>query len=170
MFENVQKVNESYPSKNILFTEGCVEKFDQKKYQLWSNGQRYGTSIINDFNNGTVGWTDWNILLDQKGGPNHVGNFCFAPIHADTTTGALIYTPSYYFIGHFSKFIRPDAKRVSTTVSRSSLLSTSFLNTDGQMVTVVMNQTNKKVSYNLFLNTKKATVTIPAYGIQTLVY
>lgn len=170
MFENVRKVYEDHPSKNLLFTEGCVEKFDAKKYQFWANGERYGTSMINDFNNGTVGWTDWNILLDQNGGPNHVGNFCFAPIHADTNSGELIYTPSYYYIGHFSKFIREDAKRVSTSVSRSSLLSTSFLNFDGKMVTVVMNQTNKSVTYNLIVASEKSVVVIPAHGIQTLVY
>ncbi len=62
MFDNVRKVYEEHPSKNLLFTEGCVEKFDAKKYQFWANGERYGTSMINDFNNGTVGWTDWNIL------------------------------------------------------------------------------------------------------------
>jgi len=78
------------------------------------------------------GWTDWNILLDEGGGPNHVGNYCFAPIHADTKTDSLIYTPSYYYIGHFSKFIRPNAKRVSTASSKSQLLSTSFLNDDGK--------------------------------------
>ena len=66
--------------------------------------------MIHDFNNGTVGWTDWNILLDENGGPNHVGNFCFAPVHADTRTGELTYANSYYYIGHFSKFIRPGAK------------------------------------------------------------
>jgi glucosylceramidase len=170
MFDNVRKVHEAYPSKNLLFTEGCVEKFDAKKYQFWANGERYGTSMINDFNNGTVGWTDWNILLDQNGGPNHVGNFCFAPIHADTNSGELIYTPSYYYIGHFSKFIRPDAKRVSTAVSRSSLLSTSFLNTDGKMVTVVMNQSDSEVIYNLIIASEKTVVVIPAHGIQTLVY
>jgi glucosylceramidase len=170
MFENVRKVYEDHPSKNLLFTEGCVEKFDAKKYQFWANGERYGTSMINDFNNGTVGWTDWNILLDQNGGPNHVGNFCFAPIHADTDSGELIYTPSYYYIGHFSKFIRVDAKRVSTSVSRSSLLSTSFLNVDGKMVTVVMNQSNKSVTYNLIVASEKTVVVIPAHGIQTLVY
>ena len=170
MFDNVRKVHEAYPSKNLLFTEGCVEKFDAKKYQFWANGERYGTSMINDFNNGTVGWTDWNILLDQNGGPNHVGNFCFAPIHADTNSGELIYTPSYYYIGHFSKFIRPDAKRVSTAVSRSSLISTSFLNKDGKMVTVVMNQSDKSVTYNLIIATEKTVVMIPAHGIQTLVY
>jgi glucosylceramidase len=170
MFENVRKVYEQYPSKNLLFTEGCIEKFDAKKYQFWANGERYGTSMINDFNNGTVGWTDWNILLDQNGGPNHVGNFCFAPIHADTNSGELIYTPSYYYIGHFSKFIKVDAKRVSSSVSRSSLLSTSFLNINGKMVTVVMNQTNKSVTYNLIVASEKTVVVIPAHGIQTLVY
>lgn len=170
MFDNVRKVYEDYPTKNLLFTEGCIEKFDAKKYQFWANGERYGISMINDFNNGTVGWTDWNILLDQNGGPNHVGNFCFAPIHADTNSGELIYTPSYYYIGHFSKFIRADAKRVSTSVSRSSLLSTSFLNVDGKMVTVVMNQSNKSVTYNLIVASEKSVVIIPAHGIQTLVY
>ncbi len=170
MYENVKKVNEDYPTKNLLFTEGCVEKFDANKYQLWANGERYGKSIINDFNNGTVGWTDWNILLDQNGGPNHVGNFCFAPIHANTTTNELIYTPSYYYIGHFSKFIAPKAKRISTSVSRSQLLSTTFLNTNGKMVTVVMNTSKQKVTYYLNVNNLNATIEIPANAIQTLVY
>lgn len=170
MFENVRKVQEVYPTKNLLFTEGCIERFDAKKYQFWANGERYGISIINDFNNGTVGWTDWNILLDQNGGPNHVGNFCFAPIHADINSGELIYTPSYYYIGHFSKFIRPDAKRVSTAVSRSSMLSTSFLNTDGKMATVIMNQSDKRITYNLIIDSEKIVVVIPAHAIQTLVY
>ncbi|CAI2766545.1 glycoside hydrolase family 30 protein [Flavobacterium collinsii] len=170
MFDNVAKVNEAYPDKGLLFTEGCVEKFDAKKYQFWGNGERYGISMINDFNNGTAGWTDWNILLDQNGGPNHVGNFCFSPIHADTTTGELIYTPSYYYIGHFSKFIHLNAVRVSSAVSRSALLSTSFLNADGTMATVVMNQTDKDVTYNLIIAAEQAVVKIPAHAIQTLVY
>lgn len=170
MFENVQKVNEAYPDKHLMFTEGCVEKFDAARYQFWANGERYGQSMIHDFNNGTVAWTDWNILLDEKGGPNHVGNFCFAPVHADTRTGEVIYTPSYYYIGHFSKFIRPEARRVSTVVSRSQLLSTSFVNNDGKIVTVVMNQGDKEVTYNLIVESAKTTVKIPAHAIQTIVY
>jgi glucosylceramidase len=170
MYENVGTVKELYPNKNLLFTEGCNEKFDATKYQLWTNGERYGKSMINDFNNGTVGWTDWNILLDEKGGPNHVGNFCFAPIHADTKTGKLIYTPSYYFIGHFSKFIGKDAKRISSVASRSQLITTSFLNQDGKVITVVMNQSNKKVTYNLCIGTNTTEVSILPHAIQTLVY
>lgn len=170
MYENVGKVYEQYPAKNLMFTEGCVEKFDATKYQLWKNGQRYGKSMINDFNNGTVAWTDWNILLDQNGGPNHVKNFCFAPLHADTTTGELIYTPSYYFIGHFSKFIEKGAKRVSSAASRSQLLTTSFINGDGKVVTVVMNQSNFKINYFLCVGTTATEVSILPNAIQTLVY
>lgn len=170
MFDNVGKVNEMYPGKHLLFTEGCVEKFTAERYQFWPNGERYGRSMINDFNNGTVGWTDWNILLDEQGGPNHVGNFCFAPIHADTRSSQLIYTPSYYFIGHFSKFIQHGAKRVSSVASRSQLLTTSFMNKDNKLVTVVMNQSPLPVEYYLTVGTKAAKLTIPARAIQTLVY
>jgi glucosylceramidase len=170
MYENVGKVYEMYPDKKLLFTEGCVEKFNAEKYQLWANGERYGRSMINDFNNGTVGWTDWNILLDEKGGPNHVGNFCFSPVHGDTQSGELIYTPSYYFIGHFSKFIEEGAKRISTVNSRSQLLSTSFLNKDGKVVTVVMNQTGTKINYFLCVGTKAAEISIMPHSIQTLIF
>ena len=167
---NIAKVHEEYPEKNILFTEGCVESFNPEKYNEWKHGERYGNSIINDFNNGAVGWTDWNILLDETGGPNHVGNFCFSPIHANTKTGQLIYTPSYYYIGHFSKFIRPNAKRVSTSSSRSQLQSTSFINKDNKIVTVVMNMSDKPITYNLIVNSLEAHVSILPHAIQTLVY
>ena len=170
MFDNVQLVHDSYPDKHLIFTEGCNERFDSTKYQYWPNAERYGRSMINDFNAGTEAWTDWNLLLDQRGGPNHVGNFVFAPIHADTRSGKLIYTPSYYYIGHFSKFIRPNAKRVSTAASRSALLSTSFLNEDGRMVTVVMNMTNKPVTYNLYVNSAAIEVVIGGHAIQSIVY
>jgi len=170
MYENLARIKESYPDKKLLFTEGCVESFDESQYQRWSNGERYGQSMVNDFNQGTVGWTDWNILLDETGGPNHVDNLCFAPIHADTRTDELIYTPSYYYIGHFSKFIRPDAKRVSTVSSRSHLLSTSFLNVDGTMVTVVMNQSDLKINYRLYIGGNAVEQISLPHSIQTLVY
>ncbi|MHC0443849.1 glycoside hydrolase family 30 protein [Flavobacterium sp. 3-218] len=169
-FESVAEVHKAFPNKNLIFTEGCIEKFDASKYQFWGNAERYGINMINDFNNGTVAWTDWNILLDQKGGPNHVGNFCFAPIHADTTKDELIYTPMYYYIGHFSKFIRPNAKRVLETTGDKSLVSTSFKNTDGQLITVVMNQSEKEIVYSLENKKEKSTITIPAHAIQTIVY
>jgi len=170
MYENIENINASYPDKNILFTEGCNGPFNAERYHYWPNAEQYGRSMINDFNNGTVGWTDWNILLDEQGGPNHVQNFCFAPVHFDTKTNEIIYTPAYYYIGHFSKFIRPEAKRVSTTTSRSTLMSTSFVNADGSMATVVMNETDKAVGYKLYIGNQAVVIEIPAHAIQTLVY
>jgi glucosylceramidase len=170
MYDNVRNVYESFPDKNLIFTEGCSERFNPEHMQYWPNGERYGVAMINDFNNGMVAWTDWNILLDITGGPNHKGNFCFAPVHANTETGELIYTPSYYYIGHFSKFIKPRAKRVSTTTSRSCLLATSFLNPDGKMATIVMNQTNNPVNYKLLIGSQLVDVEILSHSIQTLVY
>ncbi len=125
--------------------------------------------MIMDFNNWTEAWTDWNILLDETGGPNHVGNFCFAPIHADTRSGRLIYTNSYYYIGHFSKFIRPGARRILTSASRSQLLTTGFVNEDGSLAIVVMNKTNKKTLYNLYMKDGSVEITSLPHSIQTLV-
>lgn len=170
MYDNLADVHESYPSKNLLFTEGCVGGFNPEGYQQWSHAERYGQSMINDFNRGTVGWCDWNILLDETGGPNHVKNFCFAPVHADTQKGELIFTPTFYYIGHFSRFIHPGAARISTTSSRSPLLCTSFMDTDGNITTVVMNQSSKEVMYKMFIGQMAIELTILPHAIQTLVY
>jgi glucosylceramidase len=170
MFDNVKLVREAFPDKHLLFTEGCADSFNAEKLHDWKLGELYGRSMINDFNSGTVGWTDWNVLLDETGGPNHVQNFCFAPVHADTRTGELIYTNSYYYIGHFSKFVRPGAKRIASSPSRSALLSTAFINPDGKISTVVMNRTDQKISYFLWLDGQAAEVESLPHSIQTLVF
>ena len=170
MFDNVRLVHEIFPDKHLIFTEGCVDAFDSKRLGEWKFGEQYGRSMINDFNNGTVGWTDWNILLDERGGPNHVANFCFAPVHADTKTGELNYLSSYYYIGHFSKFIKPGAKRIASSPSRSQLLSTAFLNPDGKAAVVVMNPTDKAATYWLWITGNAAEVNSPPHSIQTLVF
>jgi len=170
MYNNVKLVHEAFPNTNLMFTEGCKEAFDINKIHDWSLGEKYGANMIHDFNNGTVGWTDWNVLLDENGGPNHVGNFCFAPIHANTKTGELIYTNEYYYIGQFSKFIHPGAKRIISSSSRSALLTTAFLNEDGTTAVVVMNQGNEKINYYVWINGKAAEVNSLPHSIQTLVF
>ena len=169
LFDNVRRVNEAFPKTNLIFTEGCAESYDLKKINDWKWGETYGRSLINDFNNGTVGWTDWNVLLDERGGPNHVGNFCFAPVHADTKTGELTYLNSYYYIGHFSKFIRPGAKRIISSTSRGQLLTTAFKNTDGSIIVVVMNQSNESIPYHMGIGNKAVAYTSQPHSIQTLV-
>src|ERR1043166_243958 len=170
MFDNVKFVHESFPDKQLIFTEGCADSFNPQRLKDWNLGEQYGNSMINDFNSGAVGWTDWNILLDETGGPNHVKNFCFAPVHADTKSGELTYTNSYYYIGHFSKFVRPGSRRIASSPSRSHLLSTAFVNPDGKVVVVVMNKGAKTIPYYLWLEGQAAEVKSAPHSIQTLVF
>lgn len=168
-FNNVRLTHQAFPGKNLVFTEGCNENYDTARLNDWALGERYGESMINDFNAGTVGWTDWNILLDEKGGPNHVGNYCFAPVHANTQTGALTYTNAYYYIGHCSKFIRVGAKRIASSASRNKLLTTAFRNPDGTIAVVVMNKTDDKIDYLLWIKGMAATITSSPHSIATLI-
>jgi glucosylceramidase len=166
-FDNVKLLHEAYPQTHILFTEGCNGPFDTNTISDWHWGENYGTSMLHDFNNGAEGWTDWNVLLDEQGGPNHVQNFCFAPIHADTKTGQLYYMNSYYYIGHFSKFIRPGARRIVSSSSKDNLLTTAFMNPDGTIAVVVMNSTDKPQDFNLWIEGKSAANVSPAHSIIT---
>lgn len=168
-FGNVKMVNDNFPQKALLFTEGCAESFNAGRMSEWVLGEKYGRSMINDFNAGTVGWTDWNILLDERGGPNHAGNFCFAPVHADPVKG-LQYTNAYYYIGHFSKFIRPGARRINASSNRSGLLTTAFKNTDGSIAVVVMNGGDEKIDYQVYMNGKAAETQSLPHSMTTLVF
>ena len=170
MYDNVRKVQEAFPNKSIFFTEGCAESFDPKKYDSWNLGEEYGRSMITDFNNGMVGFTDWNIILDETGGPNHAKNFCFAPVHANLSNDQLIYTNAYYYIGHFSKFIQNGAKRISSSASRSQLLTTAFKNNDGKTVVIVMNQSDASTAYFLWVDGKAAPVSALPHSISTLIF
>jgi len=123
--------------------------------------------MIKDFNNGTVGWTDWNILLDEQGGPNHVQNFCFAPVHFNTKTGELIYNSEFYYLGHFSKFIKPGARRISASSSKSFLLTTAFQNLDGKIAVVVMNKRKKEMNFLIWVDGKSIESKIPGRSIST---
>ena len=168
-FSNVARVHESFPTKNLVFTEGCAERYDAARILTGIWGERYGISMVNDFNNGTVAWTDWNVLLDENGGPNHVGNFCYAPVHADTKTGKLTYMNSYYYIGQFSKFIRPGAQRVITSSNRDKLQTTAFINSNGKLAVVVLNTSNDKIDYRLWINGDAAQTTSLPHSIATLI-
>ena len=169
MFENVRRVREAFPGKPLVFTEGTAESFNPARIGEWSLGEQYGREMIESFNDGAVAWTDWNVMLDERGGPNHVDNFCFAALHVDTKTHALVWTNIYPYIGHFSKFIRPGARRVVAAPSRSTLQSTAFLNVDGSLAVVVMNEGDKPVDYRLLIAGKSASTTSLPHSIATFV-
>lgn len=169
-YQNLQRVKEKFPDTHLLLTEACNYPFDWATFDQWQWGENYGENMINDFNQGSVAWTDWNILLDEMGGPNHVKNFCFAPIHAKTGENSLHLMNSYYYIGHFSKFIRPGAKRISVSTNRAQLLATGFVNTDGSVAVVVMNPTDENFETGFFFRGQNYHFSMQAHSIITTLF
>jgi glucosylceramidase len=164
-FDNIGIVHEAWPNKKLLFTEGCQEQGPH--VGSWDLGERYARSILSDLNSWTVGWTDWNLLLDETGGPNHVGNLCSAPIIADTRSGEVHYQSSYYYLGHFSRFIRPGARRVACATTLDALEATAFVNPDGSLALVVLNRTDEALSFAVKLASGAAMTESPARSIVT---
>jgi glucosylceramidase len=169
-FNNVQLVHDAWPDKNLVFTEGCYYPFSMENIQNWNAGETYARSMINDLNHWTVGWTDWNLLLDETGGPNHVGNFCLAPIHADTKKDVLYFMNSYYYLGHFSRFIKPGAVRVLCASTLDELETTAFLNTDGTIAVVVLNRTDKDIAFALKYKDRAVELQSLQHSILSLVF
>lgn len=110
---------------------------------------------------------DWNLVLDLQGGPNHVGNYCSAPIILDTAGDKLLPQSSYYYMGHFARFIRPGARRILCAASLQELETTAFVNTDGTIAVVAMNRTHKPQSFVMRIDGGRWMAELPARSIAT---
>lgn len=146
-FNELKETKKDYPNFDYIFSEGCIE--GGVKIGQWDRGERYAHNIIGDFNAGISLWLDWNMVLDQNGGPNHVGNYCDAPVIGNLLTNDVIYQNSYAYIGHFSKFIKSDAYIIETSLTgqgSETLETLGAINKDGSRVCVILNRgTNKLI-------------------------
>lgn len=153
-YENLSALHTLYPNLHMLLTECCVElAYDSTTGEssvagVWEHGERYAKQIIGDLNNWSEGYIDWNLVLDEQGGPNHVGNYCEAPIMLDGK-GSLIFNASYWYIAHFSKYIQPGAKRIFCAGGVTEIYQTAYVNPDGSKVVVVMNNSDRDVDTNI---------------------
>ena len=166
-FDNVQKVHDEFPDKQLIFTEGCQE--GGPHIGSWDLGERYATSIINDLNRWTVAWIDWNLILNEEGGPNHVGNYCSAPIIVDTRSQDLLYQSSYYYIGHFSRFILPGDKIINSKNTNDTIDVLSSINDQNIVNTVIQNKNESRVEINYYRGNVNSVFSIPGRSIVTVV-
>ena len=167
-FEQIRMFKEKYPDKKAVFTEGCIEKHQFKTPV--KNAERYAHDIIGNINCGMDAFIDWNLYLDEEGGPNHVGNFCSAPIQGNTQTDEIIYNPSYYYIGHFSKFIPVGSKRIGVSKFSDKLETTAFLTPDNRRVVVVLNRSDESVDFRLCEQNLYTEQKILPHSIKTYIY
>jgi len=142
-------------------------------HPVYTPVHRYARNIIVSLDHWVTGWVDWNVVLDAKGGPNHVGNFCGAPIMIDTENQYVYYTPIFYVLSQFSKTIRPGDKAVQTKINKDNLgeddlHSCATINKDGMLSVQLLNTTDKPIEYNLQIGSKFAEILIKANSVQTV--
>ena len=167
-FDNVATTHTKYPAKHLI----ASEQADYLPMLNWGTANKFGHDIIGDLNNWTEGWTEWNLVLDQNGLPRHDPNTgCESSVDIDFSSNNTVhYNPSYYYVAHFSKFIRPGAVRVKNTNAVPNLEATTFMNSNGRIVIVALNQTGSSIAFKVKLGTQIFKPTIPANAIMSFIY
>ncbi len=164
-FDNVRMVHDAFPDKGLIYTEAGIGG-------SWNDAFRLTKNMIIDLNNWAQGYTYWNMLLDETGGPRHAGGLFRGSnvVTFNTRTGELIYSPTYYMFGHFSKFIKPGAKRIACTSSSDYFIATAFKNIDGKVAINILNLSDADRDFQVWVNGKVARYSSPAHAIVTMVY
>jgi glucosylceramidase len=161
-FDNVRMVHDAFPDKKILYSEAGMRG-------TWKAATNLAKNMIIDLNNWANGWVFWNLILDQDNGPRHAGGLYGSNIvNADLNTGQITYNPPHYVFGHFSRFIKPGAKRIACTSSSDDLIATAFVNTNGSIAVVIFNLKNTELISQLWIEGKAVKFTSPANGIITI--
>jgi glucosylceramidase len=193
--ESLQYAHEKAPDKYLIQSEACgdseIPKWrddqwywskestdwgwdwapekDKHLHPKYAPVNRYARDIIGCLNNWVDGWIDWNMVLDKQGGPNWFKNWCLAPVIVDPQNDEVYFTPIYYTLAHFSKFIRPGAKRIGFENSDDSIMVTAALNPDGSIAVVVFNQDSESKNFNLSLNESAIDIKISGQAIHTII-
>lgn len=163
-FEELDAVHEEFPDTQLLSTECCVVM--PEDLQDWSVGERYAHDMIGNFNHWTCAWMDWNLYLDQNSGPGIADNPCAAPIILDEARQKVIRMSSYYYVGHFSRYVHRGANVLETEAEM--LEGCAFENPDGSIAAVLMNRSNATVKGNIFVDGKPYCVELGPHSIGTL--
>lgn len=139
---------QQFPGKFLLNTESCL---GDKPYQehgpvlgSWDRGVEYFEAYMQDLQHSVNGWMDWNLWLDEGGGPNYVNNTVDSPVVVNATANEAYKQPMFYAIGHFSKFLTEGSVRVEAKSSKSFVDVVGFERPDKVMVLVVQNKHQRK--------------------------
>ncbi|MBN2175347.1 MAG: glycoside hydrolase family 30 protein [Bacteroidales bacterium] len=193
--QSLNHTHELAPDKMLIHTEGCVDaemphwkedawywtkeatdwgwdwasEDDKPLHPKYVPVYRYARNIIGSLNSWVQGWIDWNMVLDRQGGPNWAKNWCVAPVIVDPEKDEVYFTPLYFTMAHFSKFIRPGAVRIGFENPDESLMVTAAENPDGTVVVIILNMNEEAININLEMDNKTAEVQISPQALQTVV-
>ena len=190
----LQYAHNKAPNKYLIETKGCVDseipkwqdddwywskeatdwgwdwapEKDKHLHPKYAPVNRYARDIIGCLNNWVDGWIDWNMVLDKQGGPNWFKNWCVAPVIVDPKNDDVYFTPIYYTMAHFSKYIRPEAEIIDVEKSDEDLMVTAAKNIDGSIAVIIFNEGINPKSFTLSMGKKETEISINAQAIQTI--
>lgn len=193
--EELQYAHEKAPNKYLIQSEACVDaevpkwkddawywrkeatdwgwdwapEKDKPMHPKYAPVNRYARDIIGCLNNWVDGWIDWNMVLNRQGGPNWFKNWCVAPVIVDEEADEVYFTPIYYTLSHFSKFIRPNAKILSVKNSSKDIMVTAAENPDGTIAVIIFNENEVEQNVNLEINSKKIAIKMNPESIQSII-
>lgn len=193
--EALQYAHNKAPNKHLIQTEACVDseiphwqddawywkkeatdwgwdwasEKDKYLHPKYAPVNRYAEDIIGCLNNQVDGWVDWNMVLDRQGGPNWFKNWCVAPVIVDDKNDEVYFTPLYYVMSHFSKFMRPGAVKIGCEANNKDVKVTAVQNPDNSIALVIFNPTEQSYSIEINISNDKSTISIPAKALQTVV-
>lgn len=163
-FDNVRMVHDAWPEKGLLYTEAGMGG-------SWDTAVRLAQNIILDLQNWASGWTYWNMLLDENRGPRHAGGLGGTSIvQMDTGTGEVTYNLPFYAFAHFSRFIRPGARRIACTSSSDDFIATACVNPDGRVAVVILNLSEVERNCQLWVQGQVIKHTAPPQAMVTMVF
>uniref|UniRef100_A0A1A9X2C4 Glucosylceramidase n=1 Tax=Glossina brevipalpis TaxID=37001 RepID=A0A1A9X2C4_9MUSC len=166
------------PNKLLFNTEACV---GDKPWQThgpelgsWSRAEQYAQALLQDFRHNFNGWLDWNLLLDERGGPNYVRNYVDAPIIVNTENKQEFYKqPIFYILGHFSKFLPPHSVRIASQISTysRSIDTLAFRRPDNKIILILFNSASIPQDVSVYDSERGSfTFNVPAHSIHTILY
>lgn len=186
-FQSTTKLHNMFPDIPIWMTEVCYAgpSLCPKDYpyeRKWpvarfDDGELWGNMIVNDMKNWVSGWIYWNMILDQNGGPWLVAvergdpdpNQQHSVVIVNRDTKEVTYTGLYYYLAHFSKFVKPGAYRVNCTGGSPNLNYVGFMNADGSIVLNVINN-GDATECNMSLGDKMTVQKFKSHSITTVIW
>lgn len=143
-FDAIEILRKQYPGIKLMFSEGCVEYSRFADSGEVRKAEMYAHDMIGNFRAGVSTFLDWNLLLDEQGGPNHVGNFCAVPVMLEPEEqDGYVKKLMYYYIGQFSRYIPAESVRIATTQYTDGLEVCAFLTPSAERVLVVLNKSEE---------------------------
>ena len=163
-FDGLALTHEMFPEKELIATEFCYGMTRKNDGALG-----YARDILHNMNSGMTASVDWNLLLDETGGPYHYRpTGCAAPVMVNTQTGEVTCMPMYDGVAHFARYIPKGSRRLATSTYDNNVALTAFERPDGKVAVVILNDKEESAHVFLRMDNHTAPMQLPGRSLTTV--